>query len=297
MNAKYLHRLAAAGVALALTVGVPTGMTGCFWSIGASERRSSTSTSTSAENTATRSVDAASVSDLRIVWSPGSAEVLVADDKKLEGKIVISETAPNGWHDTPHMVIETKDNRLTVRYGDASQLMALSSCSVSSDPNGKSLTITIPRSCAEKLGEVTFEGEAGDYALTGVQCERLCVDLSSGVLKAKKVTAQDLDVDVSSGKVDFDGSVSSSVDVDVASGSARVRTATTPQEADLDVSSGELELLLPHDAGFTAQVDVSSGSFDTSFKTTKRDGALVAGNGAMALNVDVASGSARVGKR
>ena len=294
MHTLFSRWTAAACMAALLVVGGPA--EDGYWSLSASgcERPTRTQASSSDENTAVRYVDPAQIKDLRIEWGSASATVNVADDEKIDGKIVISETAPNGWHDVPHMEIETEGEKLTVWYGTQVPSIALRSCSTSSE---KRLMVTLPKSCAEKLDEVTFNGSALDATLSGVTCQSLQVDLSSGVFTAKKVATSDLDVDVSSGSVDFDGKVSESMDVDVSSGSARVRTNTAPKKANIDVSSGSIDLLLPRGTGFTANVDVGSGSFDCDFRTVERDGVLVAGDGAMALDVNVGSGEAHVGKR
>ena len=283
----HLQKLVAAGIALVVALGAPTladsrygGMAGC------------SRTHVPEEYTAVRYVDAERVDDLRIEWNVGSASVVVADDSKLDGQIAISETAPEGWSDIPHMAIEGKEGELVVRYGDLKP-----SFTPSPAAREKSLTITLPRSCANRLGTVTVGGSSGEYALEGIACETLSARFEAGIMKAKGVVVRDLTCSASSGHIGFDGTVSSSIDVGVTSGTALVRTDTTPRKANLEASSGTVELLLPRDAGFTAQVTVGAGSFDCDFKTTERDGGLVAGDGEMSLSMSVSSGTAHIGKR
>lgn len=283
----HLQKLVATVMALVVALGAPTlansrygGMAGC------------SRTPVPEEYTAVRYVDAEQVDDLRIEWNVGSASVVVADDTKLDGQIAISETAPEGWSDVPHMTIEDKEGELVVCYGDTRP-----SFTPSPAAREKSLTITLPRSCANRLGTVTVGGSVGEYALEGITCETLGVHLEAGIMEARGVAVCDLVCSASSGHIGFDGTVSSSIDVGVSSGTARVRTGTTPKKANLEASSGTVELLLPRNAGFTAQVKVGAGSFDCDFKTTERDGRLVAGDGEMSLSMSVSSGTAHIGKR
>lgn len=283
------QKLMATFVALAVALGAPTAAGAHVWGMAGCSRAQ-----VDEENTAVRYVDAKKVNDLRIEWSTGSVSVIVVDDSKLDGKISISETAPEGWHDTPHMAIESKDGELAVRYGDYDSSGAEASV-VSRQEKG--LAVTLPKSCAKRLGAVTINGSSGEYALAGIACKTLSAHFEAGIFRTKDVTVDDLSCSATSGQITFDGAVSSSIDASVSSGTARVRTSTTPKKADIEASSGTVELLLPRKAGFTAQVKVGAGSFACDFKTTERDGKLVAGDGEMALNVSVSSGSAHIGKR
>lgn len=283
------QRFMASLVALVVALGVPTMVGPRLWGVAGCSR-----TPVPDENTTVRYVDAEQVDDLRIEWSTGSVSVRVADDSKLDGKVSISETAPKGWHDTPHMVIENKDGELAVRYGDYGSPGAPAPDAVRQE---KILEVTLPKSCAERLGTVSFDGSPGEYALADIACKTLGVHFEAGTLRAKGVAVDDLTCSASSGHIDFDGTVTSSIDVGVSSGVARVRTNVTPERADMEASSGTIELLLPRDAGFTAQVKVGAGSFDCDFKTTERDGGLVAGDGEMSLSMSVSSGTAHIGKR
>lgn len=241
-------------------------------------------------DTTTQYVDASTVKGLALDWGAGSVIVRVADDKQLEGQVEVTEESQSGWRSTPHMSVENRGGVLTIRYSGSRA--GIVSCSSSM---GKVLTVTLPQSCAERLGVVSVDGSSGSYELSDLVCQRMEVDLGSGSFAAKGIEAQDLDLDLSSGLVDFDGKVSNALEADVSSGTATLRVSVTPHACDIDVSSGLVTLLLPKDTGFTARTDVGSGSFTCDFETTQRGEALVAGNGAMPLDVDVSSGEVHVG--
>lgn len=260
-----------------------TGLFGC----GRQPEVAATSTG---ENATTQYVDAASVQGLAIDWDAGAAIVRVADDKQLEGQVEIAEASQSGWRSTPHMSVENRGGVLTIRYSDRRSGMV--SCSSSM---GKTLTVTLPKSCAERLGVVSIDGSSGSYELADLVCQRMEVDLGSGTFAAKGVQTQELNLDLSSGSVDFDGQVSKAIGMDVSSGKANIRTSVAPATCAFDVSSGLVTLLVPKDTGFTARTDVGSGSFSSDFETTKRGDTFVAGDGAMTLDVDVSSGEVHVG--
>lgn len=283
------QKLMAAFVTLAVSLGAPVAACMPQWSLFGCSRPSAAD-----EYTAVRYVDAEQVSDLRIEWNTGKAIVRVADDKELDGQIVIAETAPEGWHDTLHMSIENKDGELVVRYGDFS---SIGTEAPHVGAQEKTLTVTLPKSCADRLDTITLGGLSGSYTLSDMTCKALNVRFEAGTVLAKGVAAQDLLFSARSGQLNFDGSVSSSIDVRVTSGSARVYTDATPERVDLQASSGSIDLFLPRSAGFTAQVKVGAGSFGCGFATVEREGKLIAGDGKMALNVDVSSGTVHIGKR
>ena len=269
MTGAHSYRFVAAAVVLALALG----LAGCGRA------------SVSKENTAVRYVDAASVSGLRIVWHTGEVDVRVASDEKLDGKVSVSETAPKGWHDTPHMTIENEGGELAIGYGEGESLRE------------KSLVVTLPKSCAGQLGTVTLVGMAGEFSLSDLVCRELHGSFEADSFSAKRVVSDTLELSASSGSLRLDGAVALSLDASVSSGNVRVRTSVAPERAAVSASSGNAELLLPRDAGFTAQVQVGAGSFDCDFKTDERDGTLVAGDGAMTLDASVSSGSLHIGKR
>ena len=282
------QRIVAIFMALAVMLGAPVADTLPWDMVGCSRAPAAD------EYTAVRYVDAELVDDLCIEWRMGNVVVRVADDKELDGQVVIAETAPEGWHDVPHMSIESKGGELVVRYGG---LDSSTTTTHNVSARKKSLKVTLPKSCAERLDTVTLSGSPGTYTLLGISCKTLNVRFEAGTLLAKDVATRDLVCTVSSGHIGFDGTVSSSIDVCVSSGNARVRTDTTPDKVDLEASSGSIDLLLPKDAGFTARAKVGAGSFVCDFNATERDGKLVVGDGEMPLNVDVSSGTVHIGKR
>ncbi|NQD68966.1 DUF4097 family beta strand repeat protein, partial [Bacillus haikouensis] len=82
----------------------------------------------------------------------------------------------------------------------------------------------------------------------------------------------------------------------VSSGGLSIMMKKMAGDIDLDVSSGEVNLDLPDDAGFTLDGRVSSGEVSTNFSLTDRkedDGDLsgTAGSGEYQVKASVSSGS------
>ena len=102
------QRIVAIFMALAVMLGSPSPVADTLpWDMVGCSRAPAAD-----EYTAVRYVDAELVDDLCIEWRIGNVVVRVADDKELDGRVVIAETAPEGWHDVPHMSIESKGGKL-----------------------------------------------------------------------------------------------------------------------------------------------------------------------------------------
>lgn len=126
------------------------------------------------------------------------------------------------------------------------------------------------------IGEVEFSGASG--ACTFENCN---VDL--------------LDIGTASGDVRFVGSLNR-LDCDAASANVYAALTNVPGSLDLDTMSGDLELILPAQAGFTLAMDTASGDFNTDFDIQRKDARMVSGDGACRINISALSGDVTIRK-
>ena len=77
--------------------------------------------------------------------------------------------------------------------------------------------------------------------------------------------------------------------IDIASGSIKGRMSSF-SKGSIGASSGDIDLWLPADAGFTASVDQASGDFSSDLAMKMQGKKYVFGDGSGTLKVDTASG-------
>ena len=228
------------------------------------------------------------VRDLRISWELGPVAIRQVDATETDGGVLVEEEyLDEGLEDYPLQArLETGELSLTYGAGATAQL----------GNKGKRLTVLVPKG-EGALGSVRLTISNDLLDLRDLACENLAVQLGSGIVRARKVSADQLDLEVSSGDAEVDGSFVQGATIKLGSGNARVSSDVTPHDTRLEVTSGDAELRLPRDAGFSARVQVTSGSFDLDFAAREEDDAYVVGHGENRVDVSVTSGSARIAKR
>ncbi len=235
------------------------------------------------ESMGSANVDAREVENLSIAWGSGSVDVSVTDGGD---EIVIEERAPRGLTKAQQMRWSVQGGTLKIEYGSWFSCFSL---------GRKDLEVRIPRAYAEGLGFVDVDGASGRYAVSGLACDALRLDLASGEMDVADVRAAELSLDVASGRASVEGDFAERVRIKTASGQARVASGQAcPRQLDADVASGSTVVVLPADAGFTAQVDKASGSFSSSFPLVQDGSRSVAGDGAASFGIRLASGEFRI---
>ena len=104
-----------------------------------------------------------------------------------------------------------------------------------------------------------------------------------------------LDLDTASGNVRFTGGLQQ-LDCDAVSADIILKLTNVPGRLDMDTVSGDLDVTLPADAGFTVSMDTLSSDFESDFETTTRNGSYIAGNGRCRIDVDAMSGDVIIRK-
>ncbi len=131
------------------------------------------------------------------------------------------------------------------------------------------------------------------FTQTGVS-SKINVDTSSGSLSLTADTVAELNTDSSSGKMELDIASADRITTECSSGDVELRLGAMPSETIMDASSGDITLWIPKDAGFTAEVDTASGSFDSEVAFTKKGDTYVFGSGDSKLDIDTSSGDVTI---
>ena len=121
------------------------------------------------------------------------------------------------------------------------------------------------------------------------------LDTASGECLFENCALEKLDLDTASGDLRITGTLNQ-LDCDAASASVYAVLENVPTRIKMNSMSGDLDLTLPKDAGFTAEIDGMSSDFSSDFATSIQNGRHVCGNGSCQIQMDAMSGNAIIRK-
>lgn len=147
----------------------------------------------------------------------------------------------------------------------------------------KDLTICVPADWVCR--EIQLEVASANVTLEHMQIGNVDFDGASGTCDFVNCTVGDLDIDTASGDVTFFGSLTR-LDFDAASASFNGNLTNCPAEIDMDGMSGDLELTLPGECGFTVTMDGLSSHFSSDFAYETSNGNYICGDGRCRISVD-----------
>ena len=148
-------------------------------------------------------------------------------------------------------------------------------------------------SCTSKTFDIESSSGEIDLIQRG-ESDRISVEASSGDISVSAETVKDLTADVSSGKIKLDAKRADSVTTDASSGDARLAFENVPSNMKLESSSGEITVSLPKNADFKAEVDTSSGKFESDIPCSKNGDTYTSGNGSNNFNFETSSGDIQI---
>lgn len=197
------------------------------------------------------SVSAADVNDLEIDWASGSVNIVVADTDC----ITFSES---GGTNEYRMTYNISGDTLQLTYGTGKVQIGFTSIP------SKDLTVTVPK----------------DWT-----CGELEINAASVEVDITDLTVTELSLNGASNKLHFNGSVSK-MDCDGASNNLELVCASKPSKIDIDGASCSLDLELPYDCGFRAELDGLSCDFDSDLDYKSSDGTHWYGDEHCKIDVD-----------
>lgn len=228
----------------------------------------------------TGSVPAEDIRRLEIQWVSGSITIKPGDTDR----ITFSENS--GLPEDQQMVWKQSGDRLQIQYQKKWVFFGLG---VNTSFSRKDLVITVPRdwSCDSlSIDSVSAAVDVTDQAADGIDLENV-----SGRCTFTDCTAKEVSATTVSGNVSFIGSAED-FEFETVSGDCSITALAgrLPEDVQMDSVSGDLELTLPEDTGFTASLDSVSGDISTEFPTTVAHGDHTHGDGSCRINADTVSG-------
>ena len=238
-----------------------------------------------AQDADTFALDATKVHSLEIEWVSGHIRIQPMEIDE----ILISESAVSNQKDA--MVWKLKDGQLSIDFcEDEDRFISFGNRSNFQ----KDLTIYVPVNWECRSLEI-------DAAAASVEVEELTIravefDGASGICEFRDCHVERMDIDTASGDIRFSGQLGT-LDCDAASADIYAVLVNIPTLIDVDTMSGDLDITLPEDAGFSLRMDTMSDTFSSEFDDlTVRSNEYIRGDGACRINVSAMSGDVMIRK-
>ncbi len=226
------------------------------------------------------SVSAEEVKNIEINWVSGNVTIVRADVTD------ISFHEEAGLKEKDMMVWSQKGDKLFIHSSRAKVQFGTS--------KSKDLVVTIPM----------------DYHFNDLTFSTVSATVNADSLTANKVTIEgvsgrcnfngnnefgEMNVETVSGDVTFNGTLRELICEGV-SANFRGYFITTPNSIEVSGVSGNIDITLPADAGFTVELDTVNGDFNSDFSTTSSGDRYTCGNGQCRIEVDGVSGDINIRK-
>ena len=160
-------------------------------------------------------------------------------------------------------------------------------------PPKKNLTVAIPENWFCENLEI--EAASAKLEVHKLNFGNVEIDSASGAIGFENCSVDSLDVDTASGDLIFSGSLGR-MDCDSASATIVMNLSNIPDRMDVDTASGNVDIVLPENAGFTVQMDALSGKFRSEFEYHESNGRYISGDGTCNIQVDAMSGNVNIRK-
>lgn len=228
----------------------------------------------------TGTADAGAVRNLSIDWAAGTITIRPADVTQL----TLTETC--GDNDEPMVWLQSGDTLKVASVKDEKIFH------VGSVPS-KDLLIEVPRDWTCTVLEI--DTAAADLIVESMTIEKVDFDGASGKFNFTDCTVHGIEMDTASGDVSFTGSLDF-LDCDAASADCEIVLNNHPDYIEMDMASGNLDLTLPGDCGFTAVMSSLSGRFNSDFPTDKAGDHFTSGDGSCRIEINAMSGDVYIHK-
>lgn len=238
------------------------------------DRTQESSTGTASHSAA---VSAAGISRLEIEWAAG--DITISPKAGIQ-EIQFSEDSRDNAKHT--LYYKTSGSKLTIQFSEEPYTIHFGINM--SDITSKDLTVYVPESWV--CDELKMEVASANVEIQNMVIRQIEFDGASGNCDFTDCTVDYLDIDTASGDVTFSGTLDN-LDFDAASANFWGELRNTPSDINMDGMSGELDLTLPEDCGYTVALDGLSCGFHSEFGyAEQRDGRYVHGDGSCRIDVD-----------
>ncbi len=230
---------------------------------------------------ASYTLDASKIDRIKVEWGVGSIAIFPTDGEE----ILAYETGDTNKYP---MTVEEKKGKLTISFCDERSMGLGINFNKSKD-----LTILVPSHW--ECRELEIEAGSATVQLQGLTIREMEFDGGSGACEFIDCMVGTLDIDTASGDISFSGSLDV-LECDAASASFEGEFTNVPQSLEMESMSGNLDISLPEDAGFTVSMESMQSDFSSEFETTARNNTYVSGDGRCRIQMEAMSGDVIIRK-
>lgn len=230
-------------------------------------------------------VKASDIQHLEIEWAAGSITIL--PDSGSDQIIVQESVVPKEKY---AMHVTQSGNKLKIEFTNEDTFYIGIG---SNELDAKDLVIYVPADWV--CSSLEIDAAAADVKVSCLTIDEVEFDGASGICTFEDCHIEKLDIDTASGDVNFTGSLGI-LDFDAMSAKFTGTLKVAPDRIDLDTMSGDLELYLPEDCGFTLSLEAMSSDFHSDFATNTQGNEYHYGDGRCRISVNAMSGDVAIYK-
>lgn len=217
------------------------------------------------------------VSGLAISWASGDIDIQPAD----QDTVTVSEERSGG----SSMVVRHRGSTLEIAFGENKWSLG----------GGKSiqkdLSVRVPRDWLCQSLEIS--AAAAGIRVDGLPITNVVLNIASGNCVFTDCTVEKMQVNAISGDLDYSG-VLKRLELKGASADCNLRLSDAPAAIGMNTASGDLNLTLPDNCGFTLDRSSLSGAFQSDFATTTENDKIVCGDGTCQITFSSLSGNINI---
>lgn len=220
------------------------------------------------------------VSSIFISWASGDIDIQPAD----QDTVTVSEERSGG----SSMVVRHLGSTLEIEAGESKWRLGVGKSTQ------KDLSIRVPRDWLCQSLEIS--AAAADIRVDGLPITNVVLNTASGDCAFTDCTVEKMQVNTASGDLDYSG-VLKRLELKGASADCNLRLSDAPAAIGMNTASGDLNLTLPDNCGFTLNRSSLSGAFQSDFATTTENDRIVCGDGACQITFSSFSGDINIRRK
>lgn len=216
------------------------------------------------------------VSGLAISWASGDIDIQPAD----QDTVTVSEERSGG----SSMVVRHRGSTLEIEFGENKWRLG------GGKSTQKDLSVRVPRDWLCQSLEISA---AADIRVDGLPITNVVLNTASGNCAFTDCAVEKMQVNAVSGDLDYSG-VLKKLELNGASADCNLRLSDAPAAIGMNTASGDLNLTLPDNCGFTLDRSSLSGVFQSDFATTTENDKIVCGDGTCQITFSSLSGNINI---
>lgn len=220
------------------------------------------------------------VSSIFISWASGDIDIQPAD----QDTVTVSEERSGG----SSMVVRHLGSTLEIEAGESKWRLGVGKSTQ------KDLSIRVPRDWLCQSLEIS--AAAADIRVDGLPITNVVLNTASVNCVFTDCAVEKMQMNTASSALDYSG-VLKRLELKGASADCNLRLSDAPAAIGMNTASGDLNLTLPDNCGFTLNRSSLSGAFQSDFATTTENDRIVCGDGACQITFSSFSGDINIRKK